>query len=297
VPESANQTNTEFVVEPASVVGDAWTAEYVAGTDGEWYAVVDSAGEELGAAEKPDPIEVDRDDVGLVSIVSTDPPSASTDQVGGGVFATVTTGNLPSLLVLFGGVGMLFVSGTRPRSSRNAIDAFARSVGGLVERVPRVGGPVGSAIESGLSSAGSALVSVSENRLLTGAVGAAVAVAAAQAGLFSIGSETGAILAVAGIAVGSLWLLRESGEFTTARWIAIVGVAGVVALQGLGEGDLLSELVNSDAFLILVLIGGYALIQLVREYRANNSPDDDRPEIVIGGTLGSGDNADDEGSS
>jgi len=295
VPESANQTNTEFVVEPASVVGDAWTAEYVAGTDGQWYAVVDSAGEELGAAEKPDAIEVDRDDVGLVSIVSTDPPSASTDQVGGGVFATVTTGNLPSLLVLFGGVGMLFVAGTRPRSSRDAIDAFARSVGGLVERVPRVGGPVGSAIESGLSSAGSGLVSVGENRLLTGAVAAAVAVAAAQAGLFTVGSETGAILAVAGIAVGSLWLLRESGEFTTARWIAIVGVAGVVALQGLGEGDLLSEIVNSDAFLILVLIGGYALIQLVREYRANNSPDDNRPEIVIGGNLGS-DN-DNEGGS
>ena len=181
------------------------------------------------------------------------------------------------------------------RSSRDAIDAFARSVGGLVERVPRVGGPVGSAIESGLSSAGSGLVSVGENRLLTGAVAAAVAVAAAQAGLFTVGSETGAILAVAGIAVGSLWLLRESGEFTTARWIAIVGVAGVVALQGLGEGDLLSEIVNSDAFLILVLIGGYALIQLVREYRANNSPDDNRPEIVIGGNLGS-DN-DNEGGS
>ncbi|WP_050032301.1 hypothetical protein [Halorubrum halophilum] len=294
VPESANASNTGFVVEPASVVGDAWIAEYVAGTDGQWYAVVDGDGEQLGAAEKPDPIEVSRDDVGLVSIEATDPPSPSTDSVGSGVFATFSDGNLPSLLVLFGGVGMLFVAGSRPSSSRDAVDSIAASVGGSFSRIPRIGGPVGSGVESAVSAAGSGLVSVGENRLLTGAVGAAVAVAAAEAGLFSIGSETGAILAVAGIAVGSLFLLREADAFTTARWIAIVGVAGVVALQGLGETDLLTELVNSDAFLILVLIGSYALIQLVREYRANNGPNDDRPQVVIGGNLRSG--GDDEGS-
>lgn len=230
VPESANQTNTEFVVEPASVVGDSWTAEYVAGTDGQWYAVVDSTGEDLGAAEKPDPIEVSRDDVGLVSIVPTDPPSTSTDSVGGGIFAVTTTGNLPSLLALFGGVGMLFVAGTRPASSRDAVDAVASSIDSVVSRIPRVGGPLGSAVESAVSVVGSGLVSVGENRLLTGAVGAAIAVAAAEAGLFTIGSETGAILAVAGIAVGSLFLLREAEAFTTARWIAVVAVAGVVAL-------------------------------------------------------------------
>ncbi|KKF39913.1 hypothetical protein FK85_24910 [Halorubrum saccharovorum] len=294
VPETANASNTGFVVEPASVVGDAWTAEYVAGTDGQWYAVVDEDGEQLGAAEKPDPIEVSRDDVGLVSIEATDPPSPSTDSVGSGVFATFSDGNLPSLIVLFGGVGMLFVAGSRPSSSRDAADSIAASVGGVFSRIPRIGGPVGSGVESAVSAAGSGLVSVGENRLLTGAVGAAVAVAAAEAGLFSIGSETGAILAVAGIAVGSLFLLREADAFTTARWIAIVGVAGVVALQGLGETDLLTELVNSDAFLIVVLIGGYALIQLVREYRANNGPNDDRPQVVIGGNLRSG--GDDEGS-
>ncbi|AZQ14543.1 hypothetical protein DOS48_06705 [Halorubrum sp. PV6] len=296
VPESANATNTEFVVEPASVVGDAWTAEYVAGTDGQWYAVVDGSGTELGAAEKPDPIEVSRDDVGFVSIEPTDPPSASTSGAGGGVFATFTSGNLPSLLLLFGGVGMLFVAGTRPHSSREAVDGIAAGVGGLFERIPRIGETVGSGVESALSAVGSGLVSVGENRLLTGTIGAAVVVAAAEAGLFTIGSEGGAILAVGGIAVGSLWLLRESGEFTTARWIAIVAVAGVVALQGLGEGDLLTAFVNSDAFLIAVLIGGYAAIQLVREYRANNSPDDDRPQVIIGGQFRSGSGDDQEGS-
>ncbi|TKX83946.1 hypothetical protein EXE43_21560, partial [Halorubrum sp. SS5] len=268
------------------------TAEYVAGTDGQWYAVVDGSGNELGAAEKPDPITVDRDDVGLVSIVPTDPPSQSTDSVGGGIFATATTGNLPSLIVLFGSVAMLFVAGTRPANSRDAVDRIAAGVGGLVGRIPRVGVVLESGVESGLSSAGSGLVTVGENRLLTGAIGAAVAVAAAEAGLFSIGSEAGAIIAVGGIAVGSLFLLRQADEFTAARWIAIVGIAGVVALQGLGEGDLLTEFVNSDAFLIAVLIGGYALIQLVREYRANNAPDDDQPQIVIGGRFSN----DDEGS-
>lgn len=294
VPESVNATNTEFVVEPASVVGDSWTAEYVAGTDGQWYAVVDGSGNELGAAEKPDAIKVSRDDVGLVSIVPTEEPTAANSGgVGGGIFATATTGNLPSLIVLFGSVGMLFVAGTRPASSRDAVDGLAAGVGGLVGRIPRIGGALESAVESGLSSAGSGLVTVGENRLLTGAIGVAVAVAANEAGLYSIGSETGAILAVGGIAIGSLFLLREADEFTTARWIAIVAVAGVVALQGLGEGDLLAEFVNSDAFLIAVLIGGYAAIQLVREYRANNGPDDDRPQVVIGGRFSSGD---DEGS-
>jgi len=292
VPEGANTTNTEFVVEPASVVGDSWSAEYVAGTDGQWYAVVDSNGEQLAAAEKPNALEVDRDDVGLVSIEPTDPQGGPSESVGSGVFATFTSGNLPSLLALFGGVGLLFVAGTRPRSSRSAIDGAAGAVAGLFNRIPRVGGPVGSAVETGLSGAGGAAVSVGENRLLTGAIAAAVAVAAAQAGLFTLGSEAGAIIAVAGIAVGSLFLLRRSGTLTTARWIAIVGVSGVVAIQGLGETDLITELVNSDAFLIVVLIAGYAAIQLVREYRANNSPDDDRPQIIIGGNVD-----DEEGSS
>lgn len=292
VPESANATNTKFVVEPASVVGDSWTAEYVAGTDGQWYAVVDSEGEQLAAAEKPNALEVDRDDVGLVSIEPTDPQGGPSESVGGGIFATFTSGNLPSLLALFGGVGLLFVAGTRPRSSRGAIDGVAGAVGGLFGRIPRVGGPVGSAVETALSGAGSAIVSVGENRLLTGAVGAAVAVAAAQAGLFTLGSEAGAIIAVGGIAIASLFLLRQAEAFTTARWIAIVGVSGVVALQGLGETDLIGELVNSDAFLIVVLIAGYAAIQLVREYRANNSPNDDRPQIIIGGNVD-----DEEGSS
>ncbi|EMA64672.1 hypothetical protein [Halorubrum lipolyticum] len=293
VPENTNTSDPQFVVEPASVVGDSWTAEYVAGTDETWYAIVDETGDELATAQQPDSLRVSRDDVGLVSIEPTDAPSASTDSVGGGVFATATTGNLPSLVILFGSVAMLFVAGTRPASSRDAVAGIAAGADSAISRIPRVGGPLGSAVEAAVSGAGSALVSVGENRLLTGAVGAAVAVAAAEAGLFTIGSETGAILAVAGIAVGSLWLLRESGEFTTARWIAIVGIAGVVALQGLGEADLLTELVNSDAFLILVLIGGYALIQLVREYRANNGPNDDRPQVVIGGRFDSGD---DEGS-
>ncbi|MDB2271040.1 hypothetical protein PM032_08385 [Halorubrum ezzemoulense] len=293
VPDGVNATSPRFVVEPASVIGDSWSVEYVAGTDGQYYAVVDKNGDRLGGAEKPSEIEVSRDDVGLVEIVAAEPPTPGSNTVGGGVFATLTTGNLPSLTVLFGGVAMLFVAGTRPAASRDAIDGLGASLGGLVEQVPRVGPPLGSALESAVSSVGSALVSVGENRLLSGAIAAAVAVAAGQAGLYEVGSEAGAILAVGGIAVGSLYVLREAGEFTTARWIAIVAVAGVVAVQGLGEGDLLAQFVNSDAFLIAVLMGGYAVIQLVREYRANNDPNDDRPQIVIGGRFNSGD---DEGS-
>lgn len=292
VPDGVNATSPRFVVEPASVIGDSWSVEYVAGTDGQYYAAVDKNGDRLGGAEKPSEIEVSRDDVGLVEIVAAEPPSPGSDTVGGGVFATLTTGNLPSLTVLFGGVAMLFVAGTRPAASRDAIDGLGGSLGGLVEQVPRVGPALGSALESAVSSVGSALVSVGENRLLSGAIAAAVA--AGQAGLYQVGSEAGAILAVGGIAVGSLYVLREAGEFTTARWIAIVAVAGVVAIQGLGEGDLLAQFVNSDAFLIAVLMGGYAVIQLVREYRANNDPNDDRPQIVIGGRFDSGD--DQEGS-
>ncbi|WP_256948988.1 autotransporter outer membrane beta-barrel domain-containing protein [Halorubrum ezzemoulense] len=294
VPDGVNATSPRFVVEPASVVGDSWSVEYVAGTDGEYYAAVDKNGDRLGGAEKPSAIDVSRDDVGLVEIVAAEPPTPGTDTVGGGVFATLTTGNLPSLTVLFGGVAMLFVAGTRPAASRDAIDGLGASLGGVVGQVPRVGPALGSALESAVSSVGNALVSVGENRLLSGAIAAAVAVAAGQAGLYQVGSEAGAILAVGGIAVGSLYVLREAGEFTTARWIAIVAVAGVVAIQGLGEGDLLTQFVNSDAFLIAVLMGGYAVIQLVREYRQNNDPNDDRPQIVIGGRFNSGD--DQEGS-
>jgi hypothetical protein len=113
-------------------------------------------------------------------------------------------------------------------------------------------------------------------------------VAAIQSGYIDVGPELGAMLAVAGIAVGSLVALQRLGQFTTARWIAVVGVSGVVALQALGEGDLLTALVNSDAFVLVLLIVGYAVVQLVREYRANNSPDDDQPQVNIIASRGNG---------
>jgi len=291
VPEAqTNETSPVFYVSPGQRVGEAFTVEYVGASEGSWYGVyeVDTT-KRWDRVQGKETMTVGTDDIDSLLRIKTAPAPSSNPEGASSIFGAAQQGNLIPLTILFGGIAMLFVIGRNSGRSRDVVDTAASRAGATVERLPR-GNLVAGAVESGVRGAGDLIITVGENQLLTMAIGAAALAAAIQSGLLQIGAEAGAIGTVAAIAVGSLLVLRQVDEFTTARWIGIVGVSGVVALQALGQGDLLTELVNSDAFIIVLLIVGYAVVQLVREYRANNSPDDDRPQInIISGGGGSDD--------
>ncbi|NHN63830.1 hypothetical protein G9463_11045 [Haloarcula sp. JP-Z28] len=296
VPEQrTNATSPAFTVDPGQRAGESFTVEYLGATEETWYGVYEvDTSQRFDRVQGREPMTVPKDSIDSVVRVKT--ASAPTANPGGAstIFGAADQGNLVGLVALFGSIAMLFVIGRRPERSREVVDSLATSAGSAAGQLPRVGGLVEDGVVSGIEALGDAIVTLGENTILTSAVGAATLVAAIQSGYIDIGPELGAMLAVAGIALGSLVVLQRAGEFTTARWIAIVGISGVVALQALGEGDLLTALVNSDAFVIVLVIAGYAVIQLVREYRANNSPDDDQPQVNIiargsGGNGGSDD--------
>ncbi|WP_077067784.1 hypothetical protein [Haloarcula rubripromontorii] len=290
VPEQqTNATSPAFVVNPGQRSGESFTVEYIGATEGTWYGVyeVDTT-KRFDRVQGREPMTVPKDDIDSVIRVKTAPAPTANPEGASTIFGAADQGNLVGLIALFGSIAMLFVIGRRPDQSRDVVDSVATGAGDAAGQLPQVGGVVGTAVESGLDALGDAIVTLGENTLLTSAVGAATLVAAIQSGYIDIGPELGAMLTVAGIAIGSLVALQRLDAFTTARWIAIVGITGVVALQALGEGDLLTALVNSDAFVIVLVIAGYAVIQLVREYRANNSPDDDQPQVNIIASRGGG---------
>ncbi|WP_018259350.1 hypothetical protein [Halomicrobium katesii] len=282
VPEDqTNATAPVFSVSPGDRRGDAFGVEYTGASDGSWYGVyeVDTT-KRFDRAQGQQQMAVPTDDIDSLIRVKTAPAPSSDPEPASSIFEAASEGNFLELSLLFGGVALLIVVGRRPERSRAGIDSIAQRAGALVERVPR-GDLLSGVVEAAITTVGDAIVTVGENEVLTAAVGLATVAMAIQSGLLQIGPEAGAIGTVAAIAIGSLLVLIRSNEFTTARWLGIVGVSAVVALQALGQGDLLTTLVESDAFVLVLILVGYVVIQLVREYRANNSPDDDRPQVNI----------------
>jgi len=282
VPEGqTNATAPVFYVSSGERVGDGFTVEYTGASEGEWYGVyeVDTT-HRFDRAQGRQTMSVPTDSIDSLIRVRTAPAPSANPEGASTVFEAASQGNLVPLAILFGAITGLVIVGRRPERSRNVVESTAASVGSLVEAIPR-GELVSSLVETVIATVGEWIVTVGENEFLTGAIGLATVAAAIQSGLLQIGPEAGAIGTVGAIAVGSLLVLTRTGEFTTARWLGIVIVSGVVSLQALGEGDLLTTLVESDAFVLVLILVGYVAIQLVREYRANNSPDDDQPEINI----------------
>ena len=282
VPEDeTNETAPQFYVEPGAQTGDSFDVVFAGASEGTWYsAFAVDTNKEYGPVQGETAISIESDDIGsVIKVRESSAPTTESDTGGATIFEAVDRGNIIILSVLFGAVGLLVVVGRTPGRSRRIVDGASTRLAGLVERIPRVGEPLSGVVSTVVQRLGDTIVDIGENEILTLAVAAAVAVGSFEAGLINLGAEAGAMLTVAGIAVGSLILLRRFDAFSSGRWIAIVATSGVVALQALGEGDLLSQLINSDAFVLVLLIVAYAVIQLVREYRANNAPDDDQPQI------------------
>lgn len=294
VPESiSNESRPALNIGPGSSSGDDVDVEYVNADDGVWYGVIDK--QTGGIIDRSDSGTYTIDDSDRTVVIErVDDPSTSGEVnqgAGGLINALDGRGNILPLSVIFGGVALMLGAGQSPARTRETAESLVATVERNAERLPAGSSVVTSAARSTIMGIANGLVTIGTNQLLTTAVGGIAVIGTVQAGLIKVGPETEAIGAVAGIGIVSIVILRELEAFSTARWIAIVGVSGVLALQSLGETDLISAIVNSEAFIIVALIGGYAVIQLVREYRANNSPDEDRPQVVIDAGSGTGDNS------
>lgn len=296
VPDAANASNIEMVVSGGPVVGDSWKARYVGGTEGSYYAVVGENGDRLARAQAPDAMTVSRDDVGQVSIESAQPPSEDEPATAGAaLFSTLGGPTFVPLLVIFGGIGAIGLAGRRPEQSRDTIAGLAGSVGGLISAVPRIGPAIASPVEDLITGIGDAAVSIGESEIAVGGIAVIATVAAEQANLFSVGPQVAAIGAIGAVAVGSLIALRRTDSFSIQLWGGIVGATTLVALQTLGETDLIGAVVNSDAFLFVALGGLYLAYRGISAWQASEQAENAPPEITIdASSFRGGDGGDDK---
>ncbi|PSQ51608.1 hypothetical protein BRD20_10140 [Halobacteriales archaeon SW_8_65_20] len=292
VPDSSNATNIGLVVSGGPVIGDAWTARYVGGTEGTYYGIVGENGDRLARSQAPDVMTVSRDDVGLVFVEGTQPPSEDEPAgAGAALFSTVGGPTFLPLLVIFGAIGMIGVAGRRPEQSRETVAGLADGLGGLVAMVPVVGEAVAGPIEGLVTSLGNASISIGESEVAVGGIAVIAAVAAEQANLYSVGPQTAAIGATATVAVGSFIALQRTDSFSLQVWGTIVGATTLVALQTLGQTDLISAVVDSDAFLLIALGAAVLAWRAISAWRASEQAENAPPKITI--DAGSSNDGDD----
>lgn len=282
VPDSSNATNIGLVVSGGPVIGDAWTARYVGGTEGTYYGIVGENGDRLARSQAPDAMTVSRDDVGLVFVEGTQPPSEDKPAgAGAALFSTVGGPTFLPLLVIFGAIGMIGVAGRRPEQSRETVAGLADGLGSLAAMVPVVGEAVAGPIEGLVTSLGNAAISIGESEVAVGGIAVIAAVAAEQANLYSVGPQTAAIGATATVAVGSFIALQRTDSFSLQVWGTIVGATTLVALQTLGQTDLISAVVDSDAFLLIALGAAVLAWRAISAWRASEQAENAPPKITI----------------
>ena len=287
VPENQNETSPpRFFVDPGPSSGDSFNVTYVSASEGVWYGAFETGTtKRLDRAQGQRTLTITSDDVG--SVIEIRQATAPSDEPSTTIFEAVQRGNLLGLSLLFGSIAMLVIAGRRPESSRAVVESIAMSISSLVAGVPAVGDRLEGPTESAVQQVGNVIVKVGEYDFLSIALSAAAIGAAIQSGYIDVGPEIGAMLAVGAIGLVSLLLLVRYDAFTAPRWGGIVVTTGVVALQALGEGDVIIALINSDGFIFIILGVGYIAFGLLQEYRANNGPNDDRPQVVIESEGGS----------
>jgi len=282
VPDAANASNIEMVVSGGPVVGDSWTATYVGATEGAWYGLVGENGDRLARAQAPDVLTIDRDDLGLVMIEGVQPPSEDKPAgAGAAIFSTLGGPTFLPLIVIFGGVGAIGLAGRRPEESRESIRGLADGLGNAIAIVPVIGEPVSGPVEGLITSLGDAAVSLGESELAVGGIAVIAAVAAEQANLYSVGPQVAAIGAIGTVAVGSLIALRRTDSFSIQIWGGIVGATTLIALQTLGQTDIIAAVTESDAFLFVIIGGLYLAYRALNAWQSAEEAENAPPEITI----------------
>ncbi|RLM53739.1 hypothetical protein DVK02_12915 [Halobellus sp. Atlit-31R] len=279
-------------VSPGDSFSDAVEYTYLNATDGETYVLYsEDAGIVRDQQEANSPVTlVDDDSAERLAIFADSGPSASSGSGGGsaGAAAIVPTSTSdPNFLPLAGialALGLLVIVSRNNETVTAAGSETADVVGGAFDGVPVLGPAVGGALSSVIRTGSQLVAALFEERIIAVLLGGAITVGAVQGGIINLGPSTQVLVAIVGVGIGSLVALQEIGEFTARRWFGLLTAATIVALQTLGNGDILSAVVDSPAFPLVILgavAGGLWLIQGVRQ---GLSTPDQVTEVVVQGS-------------
>ena len=266
VPDGrVNRSEPVYRVTPGDTVGDAYDVTFTNATDGEDYILWSETNEivvDSGTASSPLTLSDDSDNVATMQFRLDDGTAGgSTDSGsgdgGGGVPAPMpTTGGDTNFVPL---IGVALVAGLVLVASRNdgAVAETGASAGERIEGVlggipiagPAIGKGLGGLVESGAGL----LEAVVGNQTVALSIVSALLIGAVQGGIIEVPQSSLTLIVVAGVGIYSLVGLRELGEFTVERWMALLAMTTIVAVQSLSSESLLTAIVNSDVWPILAI--------------------------------------------
>jgi len=288
IPVEANATTGDVVVtvDDANKTQPVWTANQgqtdpdtvhytlINAQDGEKYSLYSQThGISRDSGTASSPLTLTDDDSGetLTFLLENTTSSSGGDGGGSGPLSRVSTedpmGNAVPLLGVALAIGALLVIARRDEEVTNAGNNAAEGIESAAASIPVLGPAVGGAL-GGLTRGGAQLVrTVLGNQTVAVAVATAIGLAAIQAEIIVLPAGSLVIVATAAVSALSFIALREFDEFSMERWTLIVVSATVVSLQVLSDESLLTAIVNSQAWPILVAGGlylAYSLIQGIR---------------------------------
>lgn len=282
VPDGrVNRSEPVYRVTPGDTVGDAYDVTFTNASDGEDYILWSETNEVVvddGTASSPLTLTDDEDNVATMQFRLDDGTSGSStdsgDDSGGGVPAPMpTTGGDSNFVALIGVAiagGLVIVASRNDGAVAESGENAAASIEGALGRVPIAGPALGKGLGGLVESIGGLLEAVVGNQTIALGIVGAMVVGAVQGGIIEVPQSSLTLIVVAGIGIYSLVALRELGEFTTARWAAILAATMVVTLQTVSEASLLTAIVESQVWPILALALVYLAWQGVQGL---NTPD------------------------
>jgi len=281
VPDGrVNRTEPVYRVTPGDTVGDAYDVTFTNATDGEDYVLWSETNEivvDSGTASSPLTLSDDEDNVAIMQFMLDDGTTGSStgsSSDGSGVPAPMpTTGGDTNFLPLIGlaiAGGLVVVASRNDGAVAETGANAANSIEGALGRVPIAGPALGKGLGGLVESTAGLLEAVVGNQTVALGIVGAMLVGAVQGGIIEVPQSGLTLIVVAGIGIYSLVALRELGEFTTARWAAILAATTVVTLQTVSEASLLTAIVESQVWPILALALVYLAWQGVQGL---NTPD------------------------
>jgi len=287
----ASDNTPRFRVEPGVNTGDTVRYELLDGRTDGTHILFGSDGDQLTSGDSRVLTYNDTADTYEIKFTTT---ALSSGGGGGGILATSDSPTIPigalggtfvplSLVAL--ALAGLVVASRNDDAVQSAGNGAATTTRSALDGIPVIGPAAGGALAGAIRAGSQFGAAAVRNRTVTAALGGAVVLGAIQLGIVEIPEGSGIILIVAGIGIGSVVALREVGEFSTERWAAIVTAATIIAIQTQSDASILSAIVESQVFPIVVIGGLYLLYRFVQGIQQPNNV----TEIVVGGDDG-GDN-------
>lgn len=299
VSVGGSSSEPAFKVAHGAIVGT--TVNYTfqdatADTTYELYSRTHDIVRDSGTAQSPLTLTDDDSNETLAFLVDDGSSGGSSDSSAGSIVVMPQAGDgnarwLPLMGVALALAGIVVVS-RQPEAVSDAAQNTGDALESLLAAIPVVGPALGSGAQSGVAGLGGVLESVVGNRIAAMAVGGAIIIGAIQGGIVVLPQGSLVIVMVAGVALVSLVVLRELGEFSMQRWVTAVVATGVVAIEVVSpsQASLTEAVVGSRIFPLLAIGGLYLAYRAIQGIR---QPDEVNKVVIAGETQsGQGGDAD-----